>query len=159
MTDVAAWTRPEAPYIHQWPAPAGEVADALVAWEHAAPGKRVARTIRGKKCMTKEALFDEFAAALQFPPYFGGNWDGFADCFRDLHRFGEKSAVVIAIVDVEKIPAELMESLVEVLAVCLPDVNQPEKPLKPRPLHLVIAGKTVGVARKLRAAGLEVGEG
>jgi hypothetical protein len=31
--------------------------------------------VRGHKVRTSQALFDEFGAALQFPDYFGENWD------------------------------------------------------------------------------------
>jgi RNAse (barnase) inhibitor barstar len=33
---------------------------------------------------TRESLFDEVAAALQFPEYFGENWYAFADCLSDM---------------------------------------------------------------------------
>jgi RNAse (barnase) inhibitor barstar len=40
--------------------------------------------IRGQKCKTLLAFFDEWAAALQFPVYFGENLDAFVDCLREL---------------------------------------------------------------------------
>ena len=42
------------------------------------------RTIRGRKCRTVTALFDEMGAALQFPYYFGENWDALDEVLRDL---------------------------------------------------------------------------
>ncbi len=33
---------------------------------------------------TLSGVFDEFAAALQFPPYFGENWGAFDECIEDL---------------------------------------------------------------------------
>jgi RNAse (barnase) inhibitor barstar len=33
---------------------------------------------------TKEALFEELYQRLQFPDYFGGNWDALWECIRDL---------------------------------------------------------------------------
>jgi hypothetical protein len=44
----------------------------------------VNRIIRGRKSRTSAAFFDEAAAALQFPEYFGENWSAFEDCLRDL---------------------------------------------------------------------------
>lgn len=39
---------------------------------------------RGKKMTTEAGVFDELAAALQFPDYFGHNWNALSDCIRDL---------------------------------------------------------------------------
>ena len=44
----------------------------------------VVRIIRGKRCGDTQALFQEWSAALQFPYYFGGNWDAFEECVGDL---------------------------------------------------------------------------
>lgn len=42
------------------------------------------RVIRGTHCAGKTGLFREWAAALQFPYYFGHNWDAFEECLGDL---------------------------------------------------------------------------
>jgi RNAse (barnase) inhibitor barstar len=49
-----------------------------------APGAGAVRVIRGIKCETLEALFNEVGAALQFPDYFGENWDALDECIIDL---------------------------------------------------------------------------
>ena len=41
-------------------------------------------SIDGKDCSNKKALFNTFSSKLQFPDYFGDNWDAFNDCFNDL---------------------------------------------------------------------------
>jgi hypothetical protein len=41
-------------------------------------------TLRGRLMRRREGLFDQFGALLQFPCYFGGNWNAFVDCMRDL---------------------------------------------------------------------------
>src|SRR5262245_41285350 len=84
MNNLTPLTRTAEPWFHLWTTARDEARDSLVSWELAAPGKRVARVVRGVKCSTATKLFDEFAAALQFPDYFGENWDAFSDCFADL---------------------------------------------------------------------------
>ncbi len=42
------------------------------------------RVLRGKRCGTKREMLGEWAAALQFPWYFGSNWDAFEECINDL---------------------------------------------------------------------------
>ncbi|MCV7146271.1 barstar family protein [Mycobacterium riyadhense] len=41
------------------------------------------RTIAGARTKTLDALFDAFAEAWHFPPWFGRNRDAFDDCMRD----------------------------------------------------------------------------
>ena len=44
----------------------------------------VIRTIRGHKCANLRDLHNEVAAALQFPGYYGENWDAMNECLNDL---------------------------------------------------------------------------
>ncbi|WP_199922364.1 barstar family protein [Microterricola viridarii] len=54
---------------------------AVVGWTDAGLTVRV---VRGRKMRTLRPLFDEFAAALQFPLYFGENRDAFYERLSDL---------------------------------------------------------------------------
>jgi hypothetical protein len=53
----------------------------------------------GRLCRTEAGFFDAVAAALEFPAYFGRNWDAFHECLGDLldlteggmgHEFGDR---------------------------------------------------------------------
>lgn len=56
------------------------------------------RFVRGDRCRTRAALFDEVSAALQFPFYFGCNWDAFDECLSDLDWI-EADDLLVVIVD------------------------------------------------------------
>ena len=44
---------------------------------------------------TREQLFEAYGQALQFPGYFGKNWDAFIDCLSDLSWIdGDEVAIV-----------------------------------------------------------------
>lgn len=53
------------------------------------------RIVRGRRCATKAALFNEWAAALQFPGYFGHNWDAFDECLADRSWLAGRVHVVV----------------------------------------------------------------
>lgn len=57
------------------------IGSALLGWVESG---LAARVVRGRKARTLGGLFDEFAAALQFPLYFGENKDAFNECISDL---------------------------------------------------------------------------
>ena len=40
--------------------------------------------VDGRASRTRAAFFEEVARVLDFPPYFGGNWDALVDCLRDV---------------------------------------------------------------------------
>jgi RNAse (barnase) inhibitor barstar len=70
----------EPPWVYLCVLPAGQTPDAMVA---PLPGIDV-KHIEGSRCATKGGLLSEFARALEFPPYFGRNWDAFEECLTDL---------------------------------------------------------------------------
>ncbi len=51
--------------------------------------------IDGNVITNKESFFKEFAKKLQFPEYFGSNWDGFYDCITDLSWIKEDGGYLI----------------------------------------------------------------
>lgn len=48
------------------------------------PGGVAARVVRGERCVTKELLFEEWSTALDFPEYFGRNWDALDEVLSDM---------------------------------------------------------------------------
>jgi hypothetical protein len=86
---------PQGPWIHPLVAAESEAYD--LAWGlQRAHGPRVAcRVIRGRKARTIDGLFDEFAAALQFPYYFGENWDALEECLTDLEWLPANAYVLV----------------------------------------------------------------
>ncbi|MBO0856706.1 MAG: barstar family protein [Nocardia sp.] len=62
------------------------------------PDGYVVRELRGAKMRTTDGLFDEFAAAFQFPYYFGDNRDAFDECLRDLDEFVGQAPGYVAVV-------------------------------------------------------------
>lgn len=82
------------------------------------PGGYAFRQIQGKKCGSPEGVFKEFARALEFPDYFGHNWDGLEECLADLEWLPAKGYVVL-IADAQCVipeDEEEYETLLEVLS-------------------------------------------
>jgi hypothetical protein len=78
-------------------------AKAIMCWRDA--GLTV-RTVRGRKMGIVERLFDEVAAAHQFPYYFGENWAAFAECFADMDWLPMNVGVVVVILEAEHVLAD-----------------------------------------------------
>jgi len=87
----------------------------------------VARSVRGKKMRTTDGLFDEFAAALQFPWYFGENWDAFDECLADMDSWLLPTAgIAVLVYDAAQVlvdePAEQLEIAVKVFATAMAEL-------------------------------------
>jgi RNAse (barnase) inhibitor barstar len=70
---------------------AGQRAESLV---HPPPGL-VLKIIKGLHCKTPATLYAEFARALEFPDYFGHNWDALEECLADLEWLPAKGYILL----------------------------------------------------------------
>ena len=64
------------------------------------------RVVRGQKMRTDEALFNEVAAALQFPSYFGENWDALDECIADLEWLPPGAGYVLYVLHADQVLAD-----------------------------------------------------
>jgi hypothetical protein len=72
---------------------------------------------------------DEWAAAAQFPPHFGGTWDALRDALSDLPEGG-----CFFVLEADQLLQEAPPSEAEILLAVLRDVRDD---LAPQPFHLV----------------------
>jgi hypothetical protein len=114
--------RPEAPYLHVIAANVSEVTD--FAWSLAKHDslRVVVRFLRGKKMARLSSLYDEFAAALQFPYYFGENWNAFDECIKDL-EWMPGDVYVVVITDPKHLLAEESDDQLKALMELLEDAG------------------------------------
>lgn len=66
----------------------------------------IARTIRGSKMRSVRALMDEVSAALQFPYYFGQNWDALDECLSDMDWLPPAEGIVLLITNAAEVLAD-----------------------------------------------------
>ena len=59
------------------------------------PARLALKVINGRHCKTPAALFTEFAQALEFPDYFGHNWDALEECLADLEWLPAKGYILL----------------------------------------------------------------
>jgi hypothetical protein len=62
-------------------------------------------SVRGWKMRDRVGVFDQFASLLQFPRYFGENWNAFVDCINDLDWL-RANAFLIVILDATDVLAD-----------------------------------------------------
>jgi RNAse (barnase) inhibitor barstar len=62
-------------------------------------------------CLDKATLLERFADALQFPSWFGHNWDAFFDCLVDLASARRATGCVIVLRNAAGMRAHAPESL------------------------------------------------
>jgi hypothetical protein len=77
-------------------------------------GLRVAQ-IDVQGATEKAALLERISSALQFPAYFGRNWDGLEDCLSDL-SWAKATGHVLLFEGAQALPADERGILVDILA-------------------------------------------
>ena len=55
----------------------------------------ISGVVDGRGMNDRMDLFDQFGSVLEFPSWFGGNWDAFADCLQDLSWLPASGYVVL----------------------------------------------------------------
>jgi len=63
--------------------------------KQANPTTTLIAMVDGINCETKIDLLTEFSKALQFPEYFGCNWDAFDECVNDLSWINKKKIIIV----------------------------------------------------------------
>lgn len=91
---VAAVSRSAGPALGALAVDAAE----LSSLRYRAPSGYRVRELRAAKMRSLAGVFDEFAAAFQFPYYFGENKDAFDECLRDLDDFLGEAPGYVAVV-------------------------------------------------------------
>src|SRR5205823_6172703 len=85
---------------------------------------------------------DEFAAALQFPCYFGENWDAFDECLSDLEWLHAEGYVLLVTRSANLLDAEVPDQLAtffRILERAGHEWSQPAGPaLPPRAFHVLL---------------------
>jgi hypothetical protein len=129
-----ALKKAEAPFIHA----VKEDADGL--WDALRQGPVPARLLRGARMGTKAGLLAEFAAALQFPPSFGANWDALDEALADLSWLGGKGLWLL-IADADQALAKATDEDRAIFRSILEDVAQAWASIDPpAPFHVVMNG-------------------
>lgn len=126
--------------------------ETVLAWSESG---LVVRVVRGRKMRTLQGLFDEFAAALQFPWYFGENADAFDECIADLDWLPPHEGYVIVIKDPGQVLADEGTSVLSWLVGSLSRASEEfARPVelgeswdRPAvPFHVVLQSAIAGVA-------------
>jgi hypothetical protein len=126
-----------------------------------------ARVVRGRKTRTLGGLFDEFAAALQFPLCFGENEDAFNEGIAELETLPAVEGYVLTITEPDQVltdeAGEVFGWLARSLESAAEEWSHPvelgqwwDRPAVP--FHVVLAGEPEAIelaARRWSAAGLE----
>jgi RNAse (barnase) inhibitor barstar len=81
----------KAPWTSLLMVTAGQRAESLVC----PPTGLALKVIKGRHCKTPASLFAEFARALEFPDYFGHNWDALEECLADLEWLPAKGYILL----------------------------------------------------------------
>src|SRR5574341_931105 len=136
MTDMLSSF--SAPWVVVLAASASDATNSL--WAFSEASNFDVRFVRGRKIESETSLIDEFAAALQFPYYFGGNWNAFDECLADLSWIRSKGHVV-CVLDADQMMLnddEAFAVTLELFARVAREWCQPTDFRPAKPFHVVL---------------------
>jgi len=148
-TGLAGLLTPGPVSVHLIGADPTDVAGAVTALGREHPGVAV-RRIRGSRCRSTAALFDVLAAALQFPRYFGANWNALHDMLLDL-RWHPAAAYVLVVEEADEMLADAPDDVLSVGLEVLVGAAEQRAASGTAPFQIVLEAATDGrIARALR---------
>jgi hypothetical protein len=136
--------QPDGPWLHPVVATEAELCDQVAELSKAANLRVVCRRIRGNKARTVQGWFDECSAALQFPCYFGENWNAFDECITDLEWLPADAYVLVVSNGCRLLEAEPPRELTLLFATLERAGQEWSKavagqfPRPPKPFHVLI---------------------
>jgi hypothetical protein len=158
--DLHRLTKTDGPWLHCVIAAPADLSNQIRALEQKSTKRLAARVVRGRRATTKAALLDECAAALQFPLYFGENWDALHDCLGDLDWLNVE-ALVLIIADTSHLlaraSAEEFQQFFRILEEAAKHWRQPGGSTKGRPYHVVLhaaPGEETALLSRCKSAAL-----
>ena len=148
---LEALTKPAAPHLHLLIAPQAAASTALLALRQQSIAVRF---VRGGKAATKQALLDELSAALQFPSYFGNNWDACADCLRDLSWLDHSGGIAVVFTDADRLLIDAGEPAFKTLLAVLTETakhwDKTNAAKSSRPFHVVFQAEAENVQKLMQ---------
>lgn len=134
---------PGAPLIWPWVGQASALVDAVA-------GRPQHWWLRGSRMRTRVQLMDEWAAAAQFPPHFGGTWDALRDTLSDLPEGG-----TFLILEAEQLLQDAPPTEFPILLEVLRAVAEDLSPRVFRVILQVVPDRRETLAQGLRGLGLD----
>lgn len=125
MTSLHALLQQGAAPLQGWTAPLPDF-EALVAKAKALPDTRFL-LLDGAALPDSPALFRALATGLDFPRYFGSNWDALDECLHDLEWVAE-SDLLLAVRNAQRLLEAEPEGLATFLAILASAAPELEKP-------------------------------
>jgi len=127
----------EPPYVYLSIASPKEVGAYAYRLNYEKGSELAVRVVRGNKMRRLDDLYDEFAAAFQFPDYFGENWAAFDECLADLEWVPARGYVLLisnAVELLSKEPEKQFATFVRILSgIC----EEWARAKTPKPFHVL----------------------
>lgn len=127
----------EPPYLYLSIASPKRFAEYAYRLNYEQGSKLAVRIVRGNKMRRLDDLYDEFAAALQFPDYFGENWDAFDECLADLEWLPAAGYVLLISGAVEVLSEEPERQFATFVSVLSGICEEWARAKTPKPFHVL----------------------
>ncbi|GIV05741.1 MAG: hypothetical protein KatS3mg016_1316 [Fimbriimonadales bacterium] len=117
----------------------------------------VIHTLQGRRCSTKQSCLREFAKVLEFPPYFGHNWDALDECLADLADWLPAKGYILVFLNSDQLLADSEEDFRTLIKVLQTAAEEWASRQPPVPFHTILhcpLGAKDRMLARMRATGV-----